>query len=70
MVMMIDVHRELAENTRGWLYFIYLFIFLLKTPMADPWAVVLGQDPLIPPQLLQSEIPAVCHLNYLFRILC
>ena len=24
------------------------------------WSLVLGQDPLIPPQLLQAEIPAVC----------
>ena len=26
-------------------------------------AAVLGQDPLIPPQLLQSEIPAVCKFT-------
>ena len=34
--------------------------------MADMMDAVLGQDPLIPPQLLQSEVPAVWC--FLFRL--
>ena len=32
----------------------------LNRKVTDGFVPVLGQDPLIPPQLLQSEIPGVC----------
>ena len=50
----LDVQKELSENTRGGLMSLYQPRHILT-----PYILVLGQDPLIPPALLQSEIPAV-----------
>ena len=35
----------------------------LNRKITDSFPLVLGQDPLIPPQLLQSEIPGAGHLQ-------
>ena len=56
----LDIRKELNEDTRGAQQ--HSFVRLVGT---DRLISVLGQDPLIPPALLQAEVPAVGHSTVL-----
>jgi hypothetical protein len=56
----LDHNVELNENIRGTEFSLRASDEVI-TISTNPASAVLGQDPLIPPQLLQAEIPAVWH---------